>query len=623
VPHEILGVMPPSFAFPTPGTRFWKTSDLTAGQLLDRDDQFVNSLGRLAPGRTLEQARDELVRIHDELRRTHPEQLANSTPELVPLADVVRRQAGSLWLTLMGAVGLVLLIACLNLANLLLSRAAAREGELAVRRALGAGRGRLTRLVAAETLALSLLGGLAGLGVGWLLLRGILAWMPGGVPRAEVVGMDGRVLAFAVLVTGAAGLLFGLAPALRLAEGSLGARMRRGRGGTHLVRHGLVAAEIALAVVLVTGAGLTIRGYGVVGAVDPGFVAVDRAVFPVELQGEVSDGERSLFYRGLEGEVRRLPGVASAGVTSVYPMAGFTPGSWVGRPGGAPAAEGSPTVRYVGVSPAFREAAGIPLRRGRDLGDGDGRAGAPALLLSESAAALLFPGEDALGQQVYLGPEGVVAPVSTVVGVVGDVRQRGMAADPPPMAYVPRDNLDFWRGFHLVVESDLPADALAGEVRRIAAGLGSSALVLRPTRADGFVAGAMRSQRDVMLLFGLLAGVALVLAMVGVFGVVSYLVSRRRREIGVRMAVGAGRAEVQALVLAQSLVPAGLGAALGVLGAAWLSRFMEALVAGVEPTDALTFVTVPVALVAVTALASWLPARRAAALDPVRVLSAE
>lgn len=624
-PHVILGVMPPTFRFPTPGTMLWKTSDLSAEELLDRDDHFVNALGRLAPGRTLEQASDEMARVHAELRAAFPSQLANTTPELVGLRDVLIGGAGPLWATLMGAVVLVLLVACLNLANLLLSRGAAREVEMSVRRALGASAGRVTRLVVVESLTLSFLGGLAGLGTGWLLLRGILAWMPGGVPRAEAIGFDARVVAFTLLVTAAAGVLFGVVPALRAAGAGLGGRIRLGRrGSTQVIRRSLVVAEVSLAVVLTTAAGLTLRGFAAVTSLTPGFDPTDRTVVDVALPGDAADGVRDLFYRDLERALADVPGVRAAGVTSVFPMSGFTPGAWVGAPGvPVPSGDDNPTLKYVGVTPGFRRAAGIPLLRGRDLAADDGRGGTPALLLSESAARRLFPGEDALGRTLYLGPDGVVAPVSTVIGIVGDVRQSSLAQEPPAMAYVARGDIAFWRGFQVVVEADRAGEAIVDEVRRVAGRLDADAVVLGGSVASDYVAGTTRDQRNVVLLFGLLAAVALVIAMVGVFGVVAYLVSRRTREIGIRMAVGAAREEVQALVVRQSLVPVALGAALGVVAAAGLSRFMEGVVIGVAPTDPPTFVAVPLLLIAIGALASWVPARRAARVDPVRVLGAE
>ena len=625
VPHEILGVMPPTFRFPTQDTQIWKTSDLSAEALLDREDQFVNSIGRLAPGRTLEDADSEMARVHSSMRAAYPEQLANTRPELVPLRESLLGNVGALWTTLMGAVAFVLLIACLNLANLLLSRSGAREGEIAVRRALGASRSRLTRLVVTENLTLSALGGLAGVGVGWLFLRGILSWMPGGVPRIERIGIDVTVLAFTFAVTGLAGLLFGVIPALRLSDGTIGQAIHRTRrGSTNVIRRGLVVGEIALAVVLVAAAGLTIRAYAAVSAVEPGFDPTDRTVFYVELPRDGTEGAESVFYRDLERDVTALPGVRRAGITSVYPMSGFTPGAWVGEPGvPVPTGDANPTARYVGISPTFRAAAGIPLLRGRDLAWEDDRNGTPALLLSETAAERFFPGEDALGQQIYLGPDGVVAPVSTVVGIVGDVRQTGLTRDVAPVAYVPRDNIAFWPGYHLVVEADRAGEALSADVRRVARGLGADAAVIGPTLARDYLASSMSGQRNVMLLFGLLATVALVMAAVGVFGVVAYLVSQRTREIGIRLAVGAARADVQGLVLVQSLLPAVVGAGVGIGAAVWLSRFMQDLVTGVEPTDPLTFVAVPIMLVGVAALASWIPARRASRVDPVQVLAGE
>ncbi|MFW6201760.1 MAG: ADOP family duplicated permease, partial [Gemmatimonadota bacterium] len=573
VPHEVIGVMPPTFRFPDASTDLWKTADLSADAMLDRDDQFVNTVARLAPGRTFDDAVEAMRRLHAELRADHPDRLAGSTVELVPLRDALVGDVGPLWLTLMATVGFVLLIACVNVANLQLSRIHARSGELSLRRALGASRGRVARQVITESVVLAALGGIAGLGAGWLFLRGMLAWIPGGIRPAVTIGMDGAVLAFTLAVSAAAGILSGALPALRLPETGLGSRIRARRGGRsgHRLRHGLLVAETALAVVLVAGAGLAVRGFAAVSALDPGFDPTGRSVFRVELRGGVPDADRATFYGSLGRRVAELPAVRAAGVTSVYPMAGFTPGSFVAGPGEAVAAgDGTPSVRYVGVTPSFRAAAGIPLLSGRDLDAGDGRAGAPAILLSRSAADLLFPDGAALGRRVYLGPDGVVAPVSTVVGIVGDVRQQGMTEPAPPMAYVPRGNITFWRGFHLVVDAPGAAagPALLADVRRIARGLDARAVVFRPIDARTFVSEAMSGQRNLMLLFTLIGGVALALAIVGVFGVVAFLVGRRTREMSIRVAVGAARSEIQGMVVRQSLGPVAIGAVAGTLAAA-------------------------------------------------------
>ena len=622
VPHDIIGVMPEHFRFPDASTDLWKTADLSAEELLERGDSFMNTVARLAPNRTLDQAREEMARLHEALRSQDPLRLGGSIPEVTPLRETLLGDIGSLWVTLMAAVGFVLLIACVNLAHLLLSRAHARSGEIALRRALGASRGRVVRQIMTEGVVLAFAGGLAAVGAGWLMLRGVLAWMPGGVPRAEVVGIDGKVLAFTLAIAMAAGIASGFWPALKLSEQTLGSTIGARRGGQGRgLRRLLVAAEVAMAVVLVVGAGIAVRGFMATSALAPGFEPSERTVFHVELQGDVGDEETGTFYETLQSQVSALAGVRSSGVTSVYPMAGFTPGSSVGRPG-EPVGRGAPTVRYVGVSPTFRAAAGIPLLAGRDLSQDDGRHGNPAILLSRSAADLLFPDGVALGKEVYLGPGGVVAPASTIVGVVGDVRQRGMTQPAPPMAYVPRENIAFWRGYDLVVEAQGTASAiLAEQVRTLARDLDARAVVLTPTHAESFVSDAMTGQRNVTLLFALMGMIALTLAMVGVFGVVSFFVGQRSKEIGIRIAVGAGSTGLQWLILRQSLVAVAAGILVGLAGATALSRFMEGLVVGIDPLDPVPLALLPVVIIGVASLAAWLPARRAARVDPLRVLS--
>jgi putative ABC transport system permease protein len=533
----------------------------------------------------------------------------------------LRAGVGSLWWILMSGVVLVLLIGCANLANLLLSRGTNRRAEFAVRKALGAGEGRLVRQALTESVVLAVGGGALGILVGALLLDLLLAWMPGGVPRAESVGIDPGILVFTLGVSVAAGLLFGTLPALRARRDVIGPRLRRG-GRTDRASRALVAAEVAMAVILLAAAGLMARSFLALKAENPGIATRDRLVFPVSLPDERPAEARQAFFRDLEARLETLPGVASAGVVSTLPVVDFTPGAWVNEPGATHEGSDRPGAKYQVVSPGYFETAGLELLRGRLLTRDDGVGGTPSVLVSQAAAEELFPGEDPIGKRFDLGLEGDIAPLSTVVGMVGDVKLNGLDEPAPGAVYAVQELIPWWRGYQVVLRLEPGAPAPAG-VRDVVRGLDPDVPWLGVRRLDEVFVQALGGRRDTMLLFGLLGLVALVMAAVGVFGVLAYLVGRRTREIGIRIAIGADPGSVRAGVLRQGMVPVGGGILVGLVATAGLGRFLQSLVFGVEPLDAPTLLGVTVLLAGVAAAAIYVPALRASRVDPVRALEVE
>ncbi len=619
-PHRVIGVMPAEFAYPR-AADLWMTAPFDAETLSARNDYFLRTVARLGEGVSVERAREEMGGIAASTRERFPETYAGIGIAVEPMGEWLRAGTGSLWWILMAGVVLVLLIGCVNLANLLLSRGTNRRSEYAVRRALGAGEGRLVRQALTESLVLALGGGALGVLVGWLLLEALLRWMPGGVPRAASVGIDPGILAFTLGMSLLAGLLFGALPALKARRDAIGSRLRR-RGGSERASPALIAAEIAMAVILLSAAGLTVRSFTALSSREPGIETRHLAAARISIPNDRPSGERHAFYRRLEGRLARLPGVRSVGLVSSLPVVDFTPGAWVNEPGVTHEGGDRPSAKYQVVSPGYFETAGVELLRGRLLTRDDGVEGSPSVLVSRAAARELFPGEDPVGKRFDLGLDANVAPLSTVVGVVDDVKLDGLDEMAPAAVYAVQELIPWWEGFQVMLRLEPGAPVPRG-IREAIRGLDPSVPFLGVRRMDDLLAGSLSGRRNTMFLFGLLGLVALVLSAVGVFGVLAYLVGRRTREIGIRMAIGADPVSVRARVLRQGMIPVAIGLGTGLAATAALGRFLESLIFGVRPLDAPTLLGVTALLLAVAAVAIYLPARRASRVDPVRVLAAE
>jgi predicted permease len=630
-PHTVVGVLPTEFDFPQePGAGdVLIPLRLVVDPLDPAEDWPV--LARLRPGVTRPAARADLERVHAEFAAAHPELVAESNRPLV-LASYqdlfVRDVADVLWV-LMVATGLVLVIGCANVAALVLARGSSRQGEMAVRAALGAGRVRIARLMVAEGL---LLGGAAcvvGLALAWIGVDALLGLYPGTLPRAETIGMNPGVVLYAIaaaLVTGTSCGLIAAVPALR---GRVGSALREsGRGGTGRggLRKAVLAVEAAVSVVLLVGAGLLIATLIEIHRVDPGF-EVDgllAAELPRPAGGWEAEGGIDMFEQRVLDELRSLPAVAAAAIASTYPLRrGWNiPVTIMGRPDQY---EGAVEWRF--VSSEYLETLGAPLRQGRTFTRADA-AGAPLVaLVNEAFVERYFPGESAIGQRIeigrfrdrYLRPDFDVGGVE-IVGVVGDVREVDLTVEPRRTVLVPTPQATpSLRSPGVLVVRERGEGARAAVRAALAELAGGGAPAEVRTMAE-VVGASVAEERFNALLMTILAGVALLLTSFGIYGVVSYGVRQQRREIGIRMALGARRGAVTRLVMRQGMVPVLLGLGVGVLGALGLARFLEGLLWGVEPTDAGTIAIVALQLAAVAALSSWIPVREATRIDPNRSL---
>jgi predicted permease len=544
----------------------------------------------------------------------------------VPLLDSLVEGVQQPLLVLFGAVAFVLLIACVNVSNLLLARATTRTGEIAVRAALGAGRGRLVRQLLAESVVLSLAGGAAGLLLASWGVRALMLVAPADLPRAANVQIDATILAFSVVLSIAAGVLFGTVPALIASRPNLAIFLRDVRrdggftGGRRRLRELLVSAQVALALVLLAGAGLAIRSFQRLTHVDPGFRSENVLTARIALPGATYPTEESQvrFFANYTEVVRRLPGVVQAGAVSLAPVtrAGFGGTFTVaGRPEGSD--EGRAQIRS--FTPGYMEALSIPLRAGRMFDAKDTREGPRVAIISESAARQYWPGENPIGRQLRIHVNEPTGQPREIVGVVGDVRTRGMELSPVPVIYVPHSQYGPESMVVTVRTAGTPMTilpALKTSLRTLAPGVA----IGQPRTMDDLVAASVAQPRFRTLLLAIFAAVSLLLASVGLYGVVAFSVNQRRTELGLRIALGAEPGEVMRLVLRQGMVPVAVGIGAGLGGAVLLARVMKSLLFGVEPGDPATFGGVAILLTLVALAACYLPARRATVVDPATTL---
>jgi putative ABC transport system permease protein len=627
IPHTVVGVMPADFAFFDYDYEYWIPARFDAAFRGNRDQYFLLAIARLGEGITMAQARAQLDTVMDAIRREHPIFTQNATAAVMPMKDVLLDGIETRLLVLMGAVVFVLLIACANLGNLLLARAATRRREVAVRHALGARPARLVRQLLTESTLLAALGGAAGLAVGAAMLRVLVARLPEDLPRLKGVELDANVLLFTAGVSLAAGLLFGMVPAVQLAGGAPMEAMRDGaRGGsrTRRFRTALVVSELALALMLLVAAGLLARSFGRLLAVPPGFQTERLLTFTVSVPTTTyrTPEMRTAFFTRLVDALDTLPGARAVTMTTTLPVAGRGNGAWfnrIDRP--LPPDQTPPGVPNRVVRSNYFQVMGIPLIRGRYFTDDDRSDATRAVIVSESVARRFWPGEDPIGGRIYMGaPDNRVIPDSEVVGVVADVKQTGLDEESPEAVYAPHGLVPYIASFTFAIRTIADPAALAADARAVVRRMDPGVPIVRLQTMDAILARATAPARSSVVLVGLFAGVALTLAVIGVFGVLSYTVNQQTRELGIRIALGASPRRVKLLVLGEGLVPVAAGVLLGVGGALALTRFMESLLFGVTPTDPATFSAVALLLASVAALASYLPARRATRVDPVTVL---
>jgi len=667
---SVVGVLPRGFLFPrNPEVDVLVPLALDETVELGRQQMsIVQVIGRLKPGISITQARAELDGIqtrseNDAMARAE----ANPVPEgprgpqgpppagsggnqitirlgggpggpggprprlpesILKITSLRERLVGDIrpaLLTLLGAVGFVLLIACANVANLLLARATTRRREIAIRAALGAGRGRIARLLLTESALLGLLGGICGLVLALAAVRPLVALMPAGLAhglfRQVEIGIDGTVLAFTLAVSLGTGLLFGLAPALAASRPDLQDPLKEGgRGRSSAARGLLVAAEVALAVVLLVGAGLLLRSFLRLQAVDPGFRPERVLTLAVDLGPDnyPSPASQANFFGELARRVRALPGVESVSYGDSMPLTGFgmiRRGLQVeGRPPLPP--EEQPEVAVTTVGPGYFDTLGVRIVRGRGFDERDRADGLPVAVVSESMARIFWGEEDPVGRRFQSGRQGTV----TVVGVAADVKNEGLAAD-KQRAQMYRPFLQDPRPFgFLAVRTRSDPAALTAGVRGEVLVLDRNRPVYDIATMEERLATSVADRRFNLLLLGLFALVALVLAAVGLYGVLAYAVNERTHEIGIRMALGARRESVLGLILRQGVMLVVMGLAAGLLASLLLGRVLAGSLYGVPSTDPVTFMAIPVALLAVALLSSWLPARRATQVDPTVAL---
>ena len=632
----VVGILPASFRYPegAPPQDVWISiaQDPVFGpRLLQPGTPVFSGIGRLKPGVSLTQAQAEMNTLSGRLAKEFPAQDSGLTIRIVPFRQFVVGNVKSALLILLGAVGLVLLIACANIANLLLSRATSRGREIAVRIALGAGRARIVRQLLTESALLGLLGGVAG-----VLLAAWGVWiarpfLPSGVTRISSVHVGGSVLAFALVLSLAAALAFGLAPALLATPSSLQTNMKEGgertgqRSGQH-VRSFLAIAEISLAMVLLIAGGLLIRSFALVTSVKPGFDAENVIEAEVSLpQFEYSTPQQwTNFSNDLLARLHAQPGLGDSALGGPLPMDrqgaatfGF---SIVGDPPLPPGK--SLTADYATVSPDYFRVMRIPLLRGRFFSEQDSPSNPKVAIISETLAQRYFPDQDPIGRQMRFGfpPNGNVS--REIVGVVGDVRDVALSQRPGPMMYVPFVQAPLWGG-ELVVRSSLSASGVAAGIRQAVHSIDKDLPVTDIAFLNDALGQSISQERFRTFLLGSFSAIALVLAAVGIFGVISYFASQRTHEIGIRMALGAQRRDVLRLILGQGTKLALIGLGVGVVAAVLLMRLMARLLYGVSATDPLTFSTVAIVLLGVALTACYIPARRAMRVDPMVALRYE
>ena len=639
--YSVVGVMPRDFQF----APFWATNaelwvPIAFGDRVhNRAGNSLRVFGRLKPGATLDQARTEITSITARLEQQYPG--TNQNVVVTPLKEKVVGKVEAPLLVLLGAVGFVLLMACANVAHMLLARAASRQKEIAVRAALGAGRTRVVRQFLTENLLLAGLGGALGLLLAFWGTRALVALSPASIPRVETVTLDGWVVLFLFAITALTSIGFGLAPALQASAVNLNDTLKEtGRGSSdgmqrNRLRSFLVASEFALALMLLIGAGLMVRSFFALQSVDPGFNPHNLLSMVVSVAGsnEAAAGNREIFYRQLLERVRALPGVQSAAAINHLPLAGDLwgwPFTIKGRPKPRPGDEPGGVYRI--ATPGYFRTMKIPLLRGRDIAETDTRSAPGVVVINEKAARSYWPGEDPIGKRISFDAGTSETPTwLTVIGIVKDAKESDWAAEPDEEVYLAAfQNRQFLGApeshssyITLVVRTTGDPAALAQALKDTVWSFDRNLPISQVLTMDAVVADANSQPRFEMLLLGIFAGVALLLAAVGIYGVMSYAVSRRTHEIGIRVSLGASRADVVLLVVCQGIVLALIGSAAGIVGALGLSRLMKSLLFGVKPIDPLVFGGVTILLMIVAMAASYLPARRAMRVDPMIALRYE
>ena len=631
VDRTVIGVMPAGFqsGFIFAGQYDLWTPLVATGSLRDnRRSHLLTVIARLRPGVMMEQAQAELASFASRIEEQNPGVDPDLAVHAVGLQDRLVAPLRPALLVLLCAVGCVLLIACANVANLLLARAAAREREMAIRLALGAGRWRLVRQLLTESVLLALVGGAAGLLLAVWGIDTIKAINPGNLPRLDEVSIDGRVLAFTLLTAVVTGIVFGMAPALQLPSMSLHEVIKegaRGSSGTRRrwVRQALVVSEVALALVLLIGAGLLINSFWRLQQVDRGFDAQNVLTIRLTLPRDkyARNEQQVAFLKEVLERVSQVPGVRSVGATSTLPITGGPATDFVieGRAPVDPSNEPSADIRI--VDPNYFRTMSIPLREGRAFTERDTENAPTVMVINENMARRFWPNEEPLGKHVTMKDWGPPL-TGEIVGVVGDVKANGLDSETGPMIYWPYPQFPTIFN-NIVVRTDSDPSSIVGGIKSQIWSVDQDLPLSSIATMEQVLANSVAPRRFNMLLLGIFAALALALAAVGIYGVISYTVSQRTHEIGIRLALGAGNSDVLKLVIRQGMSLALAGVGLGLLAAFGLTRLMTGLLFGVSPTDGTTYIVIAVLLTGVALVACLVPARRAVKVDPMVVLRYE
>ena len=623
-PHEIIGVLPPGFRpiVASQTGEIWRPIRLNRANP-NRGVIIYRVVGRLAPDLSLEQAQSAATALARRLEAAYPDDNEHVGFNLQALHDRVVGEIRPGLLALLGAVAFVLLIACANLANLLLARGSSRARELAVRLALGAARGRVVRQLLTESALLAGIGGLGGLLLGVWAVEGLVAIAPATAPRVGEIDLDARVFAFAAVVTATTGVIFGLAPALQASRAAAQSLKEGARGGVSAsgkaLRRGLIVAEVALALILLTGGGLLVQTFLRLQAADLGFDSRNVLVGFVNPPRTSYDtsAKHVAFYDQVYERARALPGVQKAALVSVLPLGGDSDMGFeieAGPP--VPSASRTPATWYRLVTASYFDTMGMAIVRGRGF---EPREAAPSVIVNESLARQYFGGEAAVGRRVRFGGD---SPWFTIIGIVADAKVRGAREAPRIETFIP-----YWQfpepGMNILMKTAGDPTRLIGPIKQAVSSLDANVPVQGIRTLDDIVGESIEQPRFFAMLTAAFALLALVLAAIGIYGVMAYVVSQRTTEIGVRMALGATPAEVFRLVIGDGLRLTGLGLLLGVVGSIFIGRWLAGLLFGVAPGDPLTLTATAVLLLVVAAAACFVPARRATHVDPMAALRSE
>ena len=634
-PYTVVGVLPQTVRLPTSGNwrdQVWVPLAFPSEEAASRGAHYLEVIARMKTGMTLPKAQAEMDTIAARLAQQYPDFNARRGAVVTPLHEEIVGKMKSPLLILLGAVAFVLLIACANVANLLLARAAVRQKEIALRLALGANRARLTKQLLVESVLLSLVGGLVGLGLAYFGLNVLTRFIPQDVAQADTITIDAKVLLFTLAVAVVTGLIFGLAPATQASHFNLNETLKEGgrdsgagvRGKR--LRNSLVIAEVATSFILLVGAGLLINSFVHLRTLDPGFRADHLLALNVDLsEVKYPDTQRrTAFFDEVTRRVRTLPGVQSVAVAGNLPFTYNGDSTLIAVEGiPDPPIDQWPDVIYRTVGPGYLATMGISLVRGRDFNDQDTLDTTPVVVISEKTAKRYWPNEDPIGKRLKTGATASDVPWRTVIGVVKDVRQNDFIAEPKMQMYFSYRQVKDLVANALVVRTSVDPLSLATSVRNTIWAVDKDQPVANIDSMEHIVAGAVARQRFSMLLLAIFAGLALVLAAVGIYGVMSYSVAQQTREIGIRIALGAQRGDVLRMTVKEGLKLVGVGLLIGLVSAFVLTRVMESLLFGISATDPITFGIICVVLLIVATLASYIPALRAATVDPMVALRAQ